>query len=751
VRQLVLDGEIEESRSREAAVVMAWGQILENATDSADSELVELVERTIGSADYAREQLAAALDAHDTEDDHLAAKRGTFFSAYRSRVDGSGQLYRIHVPPEYDPERSYALVVRPGTYLKSTLPERLAGPDHFVLSCGARGQNGIETLAVIDALEAIEDVCRHYNIDPDRIYLQGSSIGGGGVWLLASRYPDRFAACTVDYGWTWTSAPFADNAINIPIWIYHDDTDIWVPVDESRTVVRALRSRGGLVIYNETSGGGHSQQLKDPSWDPQSWLLRQRRQRYPHTVQYTTPTPMRGKAYWLEILALTDPNALASLRARAVQAEGGTEVFLDLENVEALAIDLPEELFPCGGRVSVIAGGVPMDIPPPLPERIHVSRSPETPLSYVLKRSAPLRQPSYRPYVAGGLHAMYVSGEPLMIVRATGGGDENLIEAIDRYCHRLSTRNLGWWPFPPGPFMQGRIPIKDDDDVTVQDMAHCNLIIVGPASANSLLARLTSRLPAVEEGRYLCIGPERYELQGKGYGLFHYNPGAPERLIMVMSSPAPEFYASFSNGVADRMGDERPLGLVLVQLDPQRSVRHIAWDHAWQVPDGAFHDQRLPGLFAAEDSAALVVFSRAMRDATGTDFALTGTDSAVFQQAWPLPGKWDTEHARWHDLKAAMPQRQVLLVGKTSGVELRALLQSKADGDHFRFRVLGNPELLSRVVSERPDEAMEYTICLDPRMMKYYYINTGKNLMDGRAVRVDLFEAVRRVARRGAP
>jgi len=31
-------------------------------------------------------------------------------------------------------------------------------------------------------------------------------------------------------------------------------------------------------------------------------------------------------------------------------------------------------------------------------------------------------------------------------------------------------------------------------------------------------------------------------LRGKAYGLFHYNPEAPKRLIMVLSSSELEFY-----------------------------------------------------------------------------------------------------------------------------------------------------------------------------------------------------------------
>ena len=45
-----------------------------------------------------------------------------------------------------------------------------------------------------DVFEAIEAVCRNYNIDRDRIVLRGMSIGASGTWHLGLKHPDRFVA-----------------------------------------------------------------------------------------------------------------------------------------------------------------------------------------------------------------------------------------------------------------------------------------------------------------------------------------------------------------------------------------------------------------------------------------------------------------------------------------------------------------------------------------------------------------------------
>lgn len=43
-------------------------------------------------------------------------------------------------------------------------------------------------------IEIIDDVCENYNIDTDRLYLTGQSLGGIFDWAANAKYPDKFAA-----------------------------------------------------------------------------------------------------------------------------------------------------------------------------------------------------------------------------------------------------------------------------------------------------------------------------------------------------------------------------------------------------------------------------------------------------------------------------------------------------------------------------------------------------------------------------
>ncbi|KKK88242.1 hypothetical protein LCGC14_2745160, partial [marine sediment metagenome] len=222
-----------------------------------DVEVVKSLKRHVQSADSGRKQLAEALAAYEGKGDSFADKRGAFFSAYVSTLDRSGQLYLLHVPPSYDPTKKHALQVRSAPYVRRyDTPRGLKeSAGHLVLDLCGRGQNAIEGLGELDALEAIRDVRKHYNIDPDRIYITGESIGGGGAWRMVARYPNLFAAALIGKGWTWTSRLNLENVSNLPIWVYHGAKDRPVPVDESRMAVRFLSAMGSPIIYNEIPGG----------------------------------------------------------------------------------------------------------------------------------------------------------------------------------------------------------------------------------------------------------------------------------------------------------------------------------------------------------------------------------------------------------------------------------------------------------------------------------------------------------------
>ena len=101
----------------------------------------------------------------------------------------------------------------------------------------------------------IEEAIQNYNIDPDRVYLTGVSMGGHGVWALAFEHPEKFAAIAPISG--FGTFPDFSNFIDIPVWAFHGEIDSTVSLALGQAPVNALREAGGNVEFTIVPDRGH--------------------------------------------------------------------------------------------------------------------------------------------------------------------------------------------------------------------------------------------------------------------------------------------------------------------------------------------------------------------------------------------------------------------------------------------------------------------------------------------------------------
>jgi predicted peptidase len=128
----------------------------------------------------------------------------------------------------------------------------------------------------------IADVGAEFSIDARRQYLLGVSMGGYGVWHLAARYPEKFAALvSICGGSPLTSgdrfSPIAEKIGKTPAWLFHGADDQIVQVSESRSMVAALKAVSGNVRYSEYPQVGHNVWLNAlGEKELMPWLLAQK-------------------------------------------------------------------------------------------------------------------------------------------------------------------------------------------------------------------------------------------------------------------------------------------------------------------------------------------------------------------------------------------------------------------------------------------------------------------------------------------
>jgi predicted peptidase len=104
-------------------------------------------------------------------------------------------------------------------------------------------------------LALLDDIEQHYDVDPERLYVTGLSMGGFGTWAVAIAAPDRFAAIAPICG---GGDPSRVGVLrHLPVWAFHGARDPIVPLQRTVEMVEALRQWGGNVRFTVYPEAGH--------------------------------------------------------------------------------------------------------------------------------------------------------------------------------------------------------------------------------------------------------------------------------------------------------------------------------------------------------------------------------------------------------------------------------------------------------------------------------------------------------------
>ena len=136
---------------------------------------------------------------------------------------------------------------------------------------GAKGRGRWNT---DDLNRLVEYLKENYQIDENRMYLAGYSMGGFGTWASAIAYPQTFAAIAPIAG---GGDPQSAEAIkHLPVWVFHGQKDTRVPHKRSEEMVEALKSKGAeKVKFTSYPDQGHNRVLGLAISNPElyEWFL----------------------------------------------------------------------------------------------------------------------------------------------------------------------------------------------------------------------------------------------------------------------------------------------------------------------------------------------------------------------------------------------------------------------------------------------------------------------------------------------
>jgi predicted peptidase len=123
----------------------------------------------------------------------------------------------------------------------------------------------------------IDSFAQTPQVDKNRIYIGGLSMGGMGTFEMLWRKPDFFAAAFPICG-GGDPDKVSTYAKGFPIWVFHGAQDKTVPVSNSRLMVNSLKKAGADVKYSEYPSVAHdswNNAFAEP--DLLEWLFKHRR------------------------------------------------------------------------------------------------------------------------------------------------------------------------------------------------------------------------------------------------------------------------------------------------------------------------------------------------------------------------------------------------------------------------------------------------------------------------------------------
>lgn len=269
-------------------------------------------------------------------------KNEPFFSSHRSRIDGSVQPMTLLVPPDYNPQRTYPLVVAlhgsKGCLIGHAFSVKL---DFIIVAPHGRGQTGYRDFGEVDVFEAMDEVKLRYRIDEGRIYLTGHSMGGGGTFRLATRYPHIWAAVAPMAAAGARPFEWLRNLLHVPTLFYHGSEDEVVPVKMAREAASYIQRLGYNFRYEEVQGKPHWWGVDFPEMF--AFFAQYRRATCPDRIAFWTNDHRANRAYWLEIVDFVDYTKPASVEAQvAGKTEGETMLELKTENVGEVELKVNE-------------------------------------------------------------------------------------------------------------------------------------------------------------------------------------------------------------------------------------------------------------------------------------------------------------------------------------------------------------------------------------------------------------------------
>jgi hypothetical protein len=489
---------------------------------------------------------------------------GLVVRGYRSKIDGSVQPYGMVVPEtgfsglkrldiwchgRFEDTTELGFMQQRRTQVGQIQPQ-----DTLVLHPFGRFSCANKFAGEIDLFEALAHAKKFYPVDEQRTLIRGFSMGGAAAWQFGVHYADLWCACNPGAGFAETARflhLFQDEDVNAAPW-YQKKLWHWYDATDSALnfSMCPLVAYSGELDKQKQAADVMEQALLGEQIDmvhiigpktehklhPDSLLEIERRlaqiaeagrDMCPDEVHFATWTLRYNKMRWITVDALEKHWERARVHARVKSVR---DVEIKSQNISALTLDMPAGHCPLmlfeKPRINI--NGTEIEVRRPRSDRswrVHLRKNgkhwQET-LSATdgvgLVKAHGLQGPIDDAFMSSFIHV-----QPTGTALHTGAADWVKSE-MERAIYEWRRQ------------FRGDAPIKDDANITEEDIANSNLILWGDPGSNSMLKRITDQLPVQWTA-------EGFTLKGKPYRagqavpvLIYPNPLNAKRYIVLNSS-----------------------------------------------------------------------------------------------------------------------------------------------------------------------------------------------------------------------
>ncbi len=481
---------------------------------------------------------------------------GLMVRGFVSRIDGSVQPYGLVVPASFaaQPKEPRRLDVwlhgrdNNLTELKFINDRQRSSGDFtptntFVLHPYGRYCNAFKFAGETDVFEALEHAAKQYSIDRSRLAIRGFSMGGAGCWHLAAHHAGFWAGAAPGAGFAETAeytralakepkpswfeqklwhlydaTDYAANFYNCPTIAYSGELD--KQKQAADMMARAMTSEGLELTHLIGPGVEHKYEPKTKQELARRFdeLIRSGNELWPERVRFTTWSLRYNRNKWVTVDAMEKHWERASVDAR-ITRQG---LRIKTTNVAALTLAItPSNTDPQSTEIDGQSIKVPRTETEPWTATFakHGSR-------WGLATTAKKSTLQKRHGLQGPIDDAFM--DSFLVVHPTG---QPMNETLGRWTHRELSRFTNEWRAQ----FRGDARVKNDSDVTTEDIANHHLILFGDPMSNRLLARISRQLPVRWDAKRVQLGKAAFP-SAQCVPVFIYpNPLNPARYVVINS------------------------------------------------------------------------------------------------------------------------------------------------------------------------------------------------------------------------